>query len=102
MLRRGIDVGDTSVLLHARLYLGNKYVFDDHGKVTMEKQWNEFIVPYAYQTIVTDISTFRMELPVYESVHNIFIPGTFCFMLGHPYYGAMGEVQLHRLLFYII
>ncbi|XP_020295073.1 5'-3' exoribonuclease 1 isoform X2 [Pseudomyrmex gracilis] len=96
MLRRGIDIGDTSVLLHARLYLGNRYVFDDHGKVMMEKQWSEFIVPYAYQTIVTDISTFRTKPPVYESVHNIFIPGTFCFMLGHPYYGAMGEVMQNK------
>lgn len=90
--RLGIDIGDTDLLLYARSSLGSKYVFGSQGKVTMEKQWSDYPVAYAYQTVIRDISVYSKKLPVYESMHEIFIPGTFCFMLGHPYYGAMGEV----------
>jgi len=101
MSRLGIDIGDTDVLLYARSFLGNQYVFDAQGKVTIEKQWNDYPVAYAYQTIVKDIFIYSKKLPVFETMHDIFIPGTFCFMLGHPYYGAMGEVQSHWIFSYI-
>lgn len=101
MSRLGIDVGDTNVLLYARTYLGNRYVFGVQGKVTIEKQWNDYPMAYAYQTIVKDISVYSKKLPVYKTMHDIFIPGTFCFMLGHPYYGAMGEVHCIGLYIYI-
>ncbi|XP_072761689.1 5'-3' exoribonuclease 1 isoform X2 [Anoplolepis gracilipes] len=96
MSRLGIDIGDTDVLLYVRTYLGNKYIFDGQGKVTMAKQWSDFPTAYAYQTVVKDISVYSKKLPVYKTMHDIFIPGTFCFMLGHPYYGAMGEVMQHK------
>ncbi|KYN27760.1 5'-3' exoribonuclease 1 [Trachymyrmex cornetzi] len=92
MSRLGIDIGDTNVLLYARAFLGNKYVFGVQGKVTIEKQWNDYAAAYACQTVVKDISVYSKKLPVYDTMHDIFLPGTFCFMLGHPYYGAMGEV----------
>jgi 5'-3' exoribonuclease 1 len=93
MSRLGINIGDTEILLYTRLFLGNKYVFDAQGKVTVAKQWNDYPTVYAYQTVVRNISAYSKKLPVFETMHDIFIPGTFCFMLGHPYYGAMGEVQ---------
>ncbi|XP_011256685.1 5'-3' exoribonuclease 1 isoform X2 [Camponotus floridanus] len=96
MSRLGIDVGETNVLLYARTYLGNKYVFGVQGKVTIEKQWSDYPTAYAYQTVVKDISVYSKKLPVYKTMHDIFIPGTFCFMLGHPYYGAMGEVMQYK------
>lgn len=102
MSRLGIEIGDTDVLLFTRLFLGNKYVFGVQGKVTIEKQWNNCSSVYAYQTVVRDISTYSKKLPVYETMHDIFIPETFCFMLGHPYYGAMGEVQLDFFFILVI
>ncbi|KYM94136.1 PREDICTED: 5'-3' exoribonuclease 1 [Cyphomyrmex costatus] len=96
MSRLGIDIGDTKVLLYARSFLGNKHVFGVYGKVTVEKQWNDYVAAHAYQTVVKDISVYSKTLPVYETMHDIFIPGTFCFMLGHPYYGAMGEVVQNK------
>lgn len=92
MSRLGIDVGNTNVLLFTRSFLGSKYIFGPQGKVTIEKQWNEYITFHAYQTIIKDISVYSKKLTVYKTIHDIFLPGTFCFMLGHPYYGAMGEV----------
>lgn len=96
MSRLGIDVGDTNVLLYVRTYLGIKYIFGVQGKVTSEKQWNDFPIVYAYQTVVEDISVYSRKLPVYKTMHDIFVPGSFCFMLGHPYYGTMGEVMQHK------
>lgn len=95
MSRLGINVGNTNVLLYARLFLGSKYIFGAQGKLTLEKQWNELPTAYAYQTIVRDISTYYKLTQIYKSMHDIFVPETICFMLGHPYYGAMGEVQLY-------
>ncbi|XP_029664328.1 5'-3' exoribonuclease 1 isoform X1 [Formica exsecta] len=96
MSRLGIDIGDTNVLFYARTYLGNKYIFGVQGKVTIEKQWSDFPTAYAYQTVVKNISVYSKKLPVYKTMHDIFVPGTFCFMLGHPYYGAMGEVMQYK------
>ncbi|XP_039303025.1 5'-3' exoribonuclease 1 isoform X3 [Solenopsis invicta] len=96
MSRLGINIGDTEILLYTRLFLGNKYVFDAQGKVTITKQWNDYPTVYAYQTVVRNISTYSKKLPVFETMHDIFIPGTFCFMLGHPYYGAMGKVMQNK------
>lgn len=95
MSRLGIDIGDTKVLLFIRASLGSKYVFGPQGKVTIEKQWSEYTMPHAYQTIVKNISVYSKKLTNYKTMHDIFLPGTFCFMLGYPYYGAMGEVRLY-------
>ncbi|XP_012226430.1 5'-3' exoribonuclease 1 [Linepithema humile] len=92
MSRLGIDLGETSVLLFTRSFLGNRYIFGPQGKVTIEKQWNVFTTIHAYQAIVKDISVYTKKITEYETMHDIFLPGIFCFMLGHPYYGAMGEI----------
>ncbi|XP_032684890.1 5'-3' exoribonuclease 1 isoform X3 [Odontomachus brunneus] len=92
MSRFGISIGHTDVLVYVRLFLGSKYVFGTQGEVTLEKQWAKLPVPYVYQTVVKDISTYYKSLPVYKTMHDIFVPGTICFMLGYPYYGAMGKV----------
>lgn len=94
MSRLGIDIGNTNVLLYARLFLGRKYIFDAQGNLTLEKQWYEFPTAYAYHTVVRDISSYCKVSPIYNSIHDIFVPETVCFMLGHPYYGTMGEVHL--------
>lgn len=94
MSRLGISIGHTDVLIYARPFLGSKYIFSTKGKLTLEKQWAKSPVPYAYQTVVRNIPIYYKNPPIYKSMHDIFVPGTICFMLGYPYYGAMGEVQL--------
>lgn len=93
MSRLGIAIGDTEVLVYARLFNGYKYCFGSQGKVSVEKQWQDIPMFYAYQTIVRNLSVYSKQAQIYKSIHDIFEPGTICFMLGHPYYGAMGEVQ---------
>lgn len=98
MSRLGISIGHTDVLVYVRLFLGNKYVFGTQGEVTLQKQWAKSAVPYVYQTIVKDISIYYKNPPVYKTMHDIFVPETVCFMLGYPYYGAMGKVLQLLLL----
>ncbi|KAF7400707.1 hypothetical protein HZH66_005891 [Vespula vulgaris] len=90
--RFGIDVGKTNVLVHAQPLIGSKYIFAAQGKLSLEKQWQEVPTFYAYQTIVKDISTYCINSLLYKTIDEIFVPGNNCFMLGHPHYGAMGEV----------
>ncbi|XP_047351100.1 5'-3' exoribonuclease 1 isoform X1 [Vespa velutina] len=90
--RFGIDVGKTNILIHAQPLIGSKYIFAAQGKLSVEKQWQEMPTFYAYQTIVKDISTYCVNPLLYKTIDEIFVPGSNCFMLGHPHYGAMGEV----------
>ncbi|XP_014469638.1 PREDICTED: 5'-3' exoribonuclease 1 isoform X2 [Dinoponera quadriceps] len=95
--RLGISIGHTDVLIYARPFLGNKYIFGAQGKLTLEKQWAKSPVPYVYQTVVMDIPIYYKSPPVYKSMHEIFVPGNICFMLGYPYYGAMGQVLPNKM-----
>ncbi|PBC30137.1 5'-3' exoribonuclease [Apis cerana cerana] len=92
--RLGVDIGETKFLVHVRLLVGKKYTFGSYGKVHIEKHWSEIPSCYAYQTIVKDITIHcNNNIPIYKTVNDIFEPGITCFMLGHPYYGAMGKVR---------
>ncbi|XP_076236219.1 5'-3' exoribonuclease pacman [Calliopsis andreniformis] len=90
--RFGIELGETNVLILARPLVGSKYIFGCHGKLYLEKQWSDVTIAYAYQVIVKDIEVHCFDTSVYETVDDIFVPGSICFMLGHPHYGAMGKV----------
>ncbi|XP_012270708.1 5'-3' exoribonuclease 1 [Orussus abietinus] len=90
--RRGIDVGETHILVHARPIIGRSYIFSAQGKLTFEKQWSEIIMSYAYQAVVKDIAVHDPTFIMYKSVADVFPEKSTCFMLGHPHYGAMGEV----------
>ncbi|XP_015189014.1 PREDICTED: 5'-3' exoribonuclease 1 isoform X2 [Polistes dominula] len=89
--RFGIDIGKTNILIHAQPLIGSKYIFAAKEKLSVEKQWQEIPTFYAYQTILKDIPT-NSVVPMYKTIDEIFTPGSTCFMLGHPHYGAMGEI----------
>ncbi|XP_078043775.1 5'-3' exoribonuclease pacman isoform X2 [Augochlora pura] len=91
--RLGIEVGEIKILVHVRLMIGSKYIFNRHGKLHFEKQWSNMLTAYAYQTVVKDLSVHNCNITLlYTTIENIFMPGTICFLLGHPHYGAMGTV----------
>uniref|UniRef100_H3DJR6 5'-3' exoribonuclease 1 n=1 Tax=Tetraodon nigroviridis TaxID=99883 RepID=H3DJR6_TETNG len=91
--RKGIVVNETAVLLYGQLLTGQKYVPKANGVVEVEKQWAKQVLPFAYQTVVKDIKAIYSSLPCYKSLEELFPPTTTVFMVGNPYYGAMGEVQ---------
>ncbi|XP_003702478.2 5'-3' exoribonuclease pacman [Megachile rotundata] len=91
--RLGIEIGKINVLVYVRPFIGSKYVFSNHTKLYLEKQWSEMQTVHAYQTIVKDISVHCPDVVLYKTVDDIFVPGSICFMLAHPYYGAMGKVR---------
>ncbi|XP_037642996.1 5'-3' exoribonuclease 1 isoform X2 [Sebastes umbrosus] len=91
--RKGIMVNETSVVLYGQLLAGRKYVPKANGVVELEKQWAKQVLPFAYQTVVKDIKAFYSSLTCFKSLDELFPPATAVFMVGNPYYGAMGEVQ---------
>ncbi|XP_041805238.1 5'-3' exoribonuclease 1 isoform X2 [Chelmon rostratus] len=91
--RKGIVVNETAVVLYGQLLTGRKYVPKANGVVELEKQWAKQVLPFAYQTVVKDIKTFYSSLTCFKSLDDLFPPTTTVFMVGNPYYGAMGEVQ---------
>ncbi|XP_038574782.1 LOW QUALITY PROTEIN: 5'-3' exoribonuclease 1 [Micropterus salmoides] len=93
MKRKGIVVNETSVVLYGQLLTGRKYVPKANGVVELEKQWSKQVLPFAYQTVVKDIKAFYSSLTSFKSLDELFPPATNVFMVGNPYYGAMGEVQ---------
>uniref|UniRef100_A0A8C9ZFK0 5'-3' exoribonuclease 1 n=1 Tax=Sander lucioperca TaxID=283035 RepID=A0A8C9ZFK0_SANLU len=91
--RKGIMVNETSVVLYGQLLTGRKYVPKANGVVELEKQWAKQVLPFAYQTVVKDIKAFYSCLTCFKSLDELFPPATTVFMVGNPYYGAVGEVQ---------
>ncbi|XP_071398798.1 5'-3' exoribonuclease 1-like, partial [Centroberyx affinis] len=91
--RKGIMVNETAVVLYGQLLSGRKYVPKANGVVLLEKQWAKQVLPFAYQTIVKDIKAFDSSLTRFKTLEELFPPATTVFMVGNPYYGAMGEVQ---------
>ncbi|RVE61693.1 hypothetical protein OJAV_G00172970 [Oryzias javanicus] len=91
--RKGIIINDTDVVLYGQLLTGRKYVPKEKGVVELEKQWAKQVLPFAYQAVVKDIKAFYSSLTCFKSLDELFPPATTVFMVGAPYYGAMGEVQ---------
>ncbi|XP_076837756.1 5'-3' exoribonuclease 1 isoform X2 [Brachyhypopomus gauderio] len=91
--RKGIVINETEVLLYGQLLTGRKYVIGQNGQVHLEKQWAKQILPFAFQTIVKDIKAFDSSLARFKTLEELFPVATTVFMVGNPYYGAMGEVQ---------
>lgn len=90
--RLGIDVGNTEVLIHVKLMTGRKYVLSSQGRFTFDKQWSNATAVYPLQTIVRNITAYSKEYAAYKDIDSVFPKGSYCFMLGHPHYGAMGKV----------
>ncbi|MEE6500650.1 hypothetical protein FKM82_003869 [Ascaphus truei] len=91
--RKGVVINETSVLLYAQLLTGRLYQLNQNGEVHLEKQWSKQVIPFAYQAIVQDITAFDSGFSHFNTLDELFCPGSSVFMLGTPYYGCMGEVQ---------
>ncbi|KAI4897691.1 hypothetical protein NFI96_015716 [Prochilodus magdalenae] len=91
--RKGIVINETDIVLYAQLLTGRKYVISQNGSVLLEKQWAKQILPFPYQTIVKDIKAFDSSLARFKTLEELFPLASAVFMVGNPYYGAMGEVQ---------
>ncbi|XP_018411120.1 PREDICTED: 5'-3' exoribonuclease 1 [Nanorana parkeri] len=91
--RKGVIINDTSVLLYAQLLTGRRYQITQNGEVYLEKQWSKQVLPFVYQAVVKDITTFESGFSHFKTLGELFSPGSTVFMLGIPYYGCMGEVQ---------
>ncbi|KAJ8021757.1 5'-3' exoribonuclease 1 [Holothuria leucospilota] len=90
--RKGVLIGDTSVIVHACPLLGRKYICGNGGVISLEKQWAPTPNPYAYQMTVKDIAVHDSSFKQFKTLSEVFPKDTECFMLGNPHYGAMGKV----------
>lgn len=91
--RRGIELGETNVLIEACPIRGKRYVCGAKGLVSMEKEWSPMPVAYPHQLTVKDIHVHEThEDDKIHTIEELFPIGSQCFMLASPYYGASGEV----------
>lgn len=91
--RKGIVTNEIDVVVYGQLLTGRKFVPKANGIVELEKQWSKQVLPFAYQAVVKEIRAFYSCLTNFTSLDELFPPSTTVFMVGNPYYGAMGEVQ---------
>lgn len=94
--RKGIIINETPAVVYAQLLTGRKYQISQKGDVRLEKQWSRQVLPFVFQTIVTDICAFDSRFSSIKTLGDLFPPGSMVFMLGAPYYGCTGEVQDSR------
>uniref|UniRef100_A0A6I8RYS6 5'-3' exoribonuclease 1 n=1 Tax=Xenopus tropicalis TaxID=8364 RepID=A0A6I8RYS6_XENTR len=91
--RKGVVINETAVVLYAQLLTGRRYQLGHNGEVHLEKQWSKQVLPFVYQAVVQDITTFESGSSHYKTLGELFSPESSVFMLGAPYYGCIGEVQ---------
>ncbi|KAK4879546.1 hypothetical protein RN001_007692 [Aquatica leii] len=91
--RMGVFVGATEVLVHVKVLTGQKYVFVQLGRITLEKQYSKFTSVYPLQTVVKNIPVHTESFTTYTNIEEVFPLGSHCFMLGQPCYGVLGEVM---------
>ncbi|KAK7945419.1 hypothetical protein WMY93_001147 [Mugilogobius chulae] len=91
--RKGIVTNEIDVVVYGQLLTGRKFVPKASGIVELEKQWAKQVLPFPYQAVVKEIRAFYSSLTNFTSLDELFPPSTAVFMVGNPYYGAMGEVQ---------
>uniref|UniRef100_A0A3B3ZF56 5'-3' exoribonuclease 1 n=1 Tax=Periophthalmus magnuspinnatus TaxID=409849 RepID=A0A3B3ZF56_9GOBI len=91
--RKGIVTNEIDVVIYGQLLTGRKFVPKANGIVELEKQWAKQVLPFPYQAVVKEIRAFYSSLMNFTSLDDLFPPSTAVFMVGNPYYGAMGEVQ---------
>ncbi|XP_072297045.1 5'-3' exoribonuclease 1 [Eucyclogobius newberryi] len=91
--RKGIVTNEIDVVVYGQLLMGRKFVPKANGVVELEKQWAKQVMPFPYQAVVKEIRAFYSSLTNFTSLDELFPPSTAVFMVGNPYYGAMGEVQ---------
>uniref|UniRef100_A0A8C5CQE2 Uncharacterized protein n=1 Tax=Gadus morhua TaxID=8049 RepID=A0A8C5CQE2_GADMO len=92
MKRKGIVVKETAVVVYVQQLTGRKYVPLPDGSVVLEKQWSRQVLNFPYQTVVKDIEAFDSCHARFRTLEELFPPTSNVFMVGHPYYGALGEV----------
>ncbi|XP_014661777.1 PREDICTED: 5'-3' exoribonuclease 1-like [Priapulus caudatus] len=90
--RWGVKIGDTHLLLDVRPISGKKYVCEDDGRVTLEKQWVEKPIPMVYQLCAKDLIVEGPTYKQFKTIDEFYSVGSDCFMLGQPHYGCMGQV----------
>ncbi|CAG0878937.1 unnamed protein product [Darwinula stevensoni] len=90
--KRGIEIGETKIMIRACPLIGRKYTFGHQGRITLEKQFAHASSSYALQTTVKDIAFHDPSFTQFKTLEDIFSKGSTCFMLAQPHYGCMGEV----------
>ncbi|KAF5297711.1 hypothetical protein FQA39_LY12042 [Lamprigera yunnana] len=90
--RFGVEVGITETLVYVNVMVGRKYIFSNMGRVTLEKQFSEICSIYPLQTIVKGINIHEESYKDYKNIESVYPIGSYCFMLGQPGYGGLGEV----------
>lgn len=92
MERLGINAGEINVIVHVKIISGQKYVYTNNGSISVEKQWNIAESFYPLQAVVTHLNVSVSDQLTFTNIQQLFPLGSKVFMLGHPHYGAMGEV----------
>lgn len=90
--RYGVKFDDIDVLVECKTLTGRRYVCSSKGRITFEKQWSEFSVPFALQSIVKNITEHAPDFVECKTIPELFPTGSHCFMVGHPHYGCQGKV----------
>lgn len=90
--RKGIIIGETTVVLICLPITGRKYVLTSQGRVTLEKEWSAIPSFVPFQTVVKDIAVEDSDLEKFKTIDEIFPIGCQCFSLAPGFYGQPCEV----------
>uniref|UniRef100_A0A1L8DX97 5'-3' exoribonuclease 1 n=2 Tax=Nyssomyia neivai TaxID=330878 RepID=A0A1L8DX97_9DIPT len=90
--RLGIEIGETTKLIHVLPIESREYIFGNRGMMTLNKIWSKIEQAYPLQTIVKDLTVHNSDFMQFTTVEDVFPIGATIFLLSTPQYGCRGEV----------
>ncbi|XP_055678053.1 5'-3' exoribonuclease 1 isoform X2 [Lutzomyia longipalpis] len=90
--RLGINIGETTKLVHVQTIESREYIFGNKGVMTLSKNWTKIEQAYPLQTIVKDLTVHNPDFMQFKTVEEVFPIGSTIFLLSTPQYGCRGEV----------
>uniref|UniRef100_A0A6B2E5W8 5'-3' exoribonuclease 1 n=1 Tax=Phlebotomus kandelakii TaxID=1109342 RepID=A0A6B2E5W8_9DIPT len=90
--RLGIEIGETSKLVHVLPIESRDYVFGSQGVMTLKKLWSKVEQAFPLQAIVKDLTVHNHDFMQFKTVDEVFPIGSTIFLLSTPQYGCRGEV----------
>ena len=69
---------------------------DTKGTVCLQKQWSNVVEPFAFQSMVHDLAAHcPLDRTLINTLEELFLPESTCFLLTPPHYGSMAQVIIH-------
>lgn len=90
--RKGIEVGQSDVIVETKLLLGKRHICKADGSVRTEKEYSRTPSFYPSKIVVKNLAVQASSQKEFTNIETLYPVGSTCFMMASSYYGCAAEV----------